>query len=168
MDWLVVLFFAVWAGVSILVLFPKMTSRLRQRDIFGLVPEWKFFAPIPGRGDFHFLYRDFYPEGCTAWTEIEVGGRRRWWNFLWHPNRRDRKAAFDAAREMYRFMMPEHQSQLQVSVPYLSLLCYVCGQARTLIPLQTQFLLLYSEAAYADGEPQISLLSSTHDFSSSE
>jgi len=164
MDWVIALCFAAWAAASILVLFPKWTPHLRQRDFFGLVPEWKFFAPIPGRGDFHLLYRDFYPDGCTDWTEIEVGGRRRWWNFVWHPNRRDRKAAFDAAREMHQFMRPENEDQLPLSVSYLNLLCYVCGQARTLAPLQTQFLLLYSEAAFADGEPQITLLSSSHDF----
>ena len=166
MAWLVAAFFAAWAAASILILFPKAAVYLRPRDYLGLVPEWKFFAPIPGKGDFHLLYRDFYAEGCTAWTEIDVGGRRRWWNFIWHPHRRDRKAAFDAARELARFTSPEYRPQIQLSVPYLCLLSYVCGQKRTLAPLQTQFLLLYSDAGYAGGEPQISLLSSTHDFQS--
>jgi hypothetical protein len=164
MDVLVVAFFALWAGVSIVVLFPRAASVIRYKDFFGLVPEWKFFAPIPGKGDFHLLYRDLYPEGTTEWTEIDIGGERRWWNFFWHPARRDRKAAFDAAREMALYTTPEYQDQLQLSVPYLTLLCYVCGQPRTLTPVRVQFLLLYSEAGYLDGEPQVSLLSSTHDF----
>ena len=72
---------------------------LRQHDFFGLVPEWKFFAPIPGRGDFHLLFRDFFPQGTTDGPQLDIGGPRRWWNFLWHPHRREKKAAFDAARE---------------------------------------------------------------------
>jgi hypothetical protein len=164
MDVLVAVFFGAWALVSVLVLFPRIALFLRERDFFGLVPEWKFFAPIPGRGDFHLLYRDFYPEGNTGWTEIEVGGGRRWWNFVWHPHRRERKAAFDAARELARYTTPEYIDQIELSVPYLCFLCYVCGRERTLEPLETQFLLLYSEEGYAGGEPQVSLVSSTHPF----
>jgi len=164
MDIIVAAFFALWAGASILVLFPRVASFIRYKDFFGLVPEWKFFAPIPGKGDFHLLYRDLYAEDTTEWTEIDIGGERRWWNFLWDPGRRDRKAAFDAAREMARYITPEYRYQIELSIPYLSLLCFVCGQPRTLTPSQTQFLLLYSEAGYLEGEPQVSLLSSTHDF----
>lgn len=164
MDVLVALFFAAWASVSLVVLLPKAAAFLRQHDFFGLVPEWKFFAPIPGRGDFHLLFRDFFPQGTTDWTELDIGGPRRWWNFLWHPHRREKKAAFDAARELARFTTPEYIDEIQFSVPYLCFLCYVCGLDRTLEPAQTQFLLLYSEEGFAQGEPQISVLSEAHDF----
>ena len=147
MDVLVALFFAAWASVSLVALLPKAAAFLRQHDFFGLVPEWKFFAPIPGRGDFHLLFRDFFPQGTTDWTELDIGGPRRWWNFLWHPHRREKKAAFDAARELARFTTPEYIDEIQFSVPYLCFLCYVCGLDRTLEPAQTQFLLLPTKKA---------------------
>jgi hypothetical protein len=165
LDALVAAFFLFWAVVSILVLVPKTRSAIRSRDFFGLVPEWKFFAPIPGKGDFHLLFRDLYSEATTEWTEIAIGGERRWWNFAWHPARRDRKAAFDAARDITSYFAIDLQQQLELSVPYLTFLCYVCGQPRTVTPQQTQFLLLYSEAGYLEGDPQVTFLSSTHDFS---
>lgn len=90
--------FALWAVASVAVLVPRFTQWMREHDVAGLLPEWKFFAPIPGRGDFYLLYRDLYAESITDWTEIDLGGERRWWNCFWNPRRRERKALFDAAR----------------------------------------------------------------------
>ena len=163
MSGLIITFFAAWATASILVLIPGVGPWLRRHDLLGLVPEWKFFAPIPGRGDFHLLYRDWFAEVATDWTEIVVGGERRWWNFLWHPRRRERKATFDAARELPHFLAPERRATAALSVPYITLLTYVSGHPRTLRPDKTQFLLMYSEAALDEGEPQVSLLSFRHD-----
>lgn len=161
---LVVCFFAVWAAASLAALVPRCTPWLRTHDYAGLLPQWKFFAPIPGRGDFHLLYRDVYEDGVTDWTEIAVGEERRWWNFLWNPRRRERKAVFDAARELPAYLMPEWREGAPISVPYLILLTYVSAQPRTLTPLRTQFLLMYSEAALEEGRPQVSMLSHAHAF----
>ena len=164
MNIAIYIFFGLWTAGSLLVLIPRLAPWMRDHDIFELIPEWKFFAPIPGRGDFHLLYRDIYTDGLTDWTEIAVGGERRWWNFLWHPRRRERKAVFDIARELRHHLGPENQATAHLSVPYLTLLTYTCGQPRTVFPRKTQFLLMYSEAAIDDGEPHLNLLSYMHEF----
>ncbi len=159
MSALVAGFFALWAIASLAALVPRFTSWLRDHDLVGLLPQWKFFAPIPGRGDFYLLYRDIYAEDMTGWTELPLGGERRWWNFLWNPRRRERKAVFDAARELPLYLTPEEKDAVHVSVPYLLMLSYVSAQPRTLPPLRTQFLLMYGEAG---GAPEVSMLSYMH------
>jgi hypothetical protein len=140
-----------------------MAPWLRSQDVLRLVPEWRFFAPIPGMGDFHLLYRDTYTGSTTDWTEIKIGDDRRWWNFLWHPRRREEKALTDAIRVMQPYLTPERIATAPLSVPYLTLLTYVSGLPRTLRPRQTQFLVMYSEAAIQDGQPQICLVSNIHE-----
>jgi len=163
MTVVIVAFFIAWAAASLLVLVPRFSPWLRSNDILGLVPEWKFFAPIPGRGDFYLLYRDVYPESTTDWTEIMVGGKRYWWNLLWNPRRRERKAMLDIARELPRHFKDENREAFPISVPYLTLLTYVSGQPRTVLADKTQFLLMYSEAALNGGQPQVNLLSYMHE-----
>ncbi len=162
MSALVIGFFAVWAAASLAVLVPRCSTWMRDRDYIGLLPQWKFFAPIPGRGDFHLLYRDLYFEGATEWTEVAFGNERRWWNFLWNPHRREGKAVFDAAREMPAYLTPERKESAPISIPYLTLLTFVTAQPRTLPPFRTQFLLMYSEAALDEGRPQLSMRSHAH------
>jgi hypothetical protein len=163
---LVVCFFVAWAVGSLAVLVSRFTPWLRNHDLIGLLPQWKFFAPIPGRGDFHLLYRDVYAHGVTDWTEIAFAEEGGWWTCLWNPRRRESKAVFDAARELPAYLTPEWQESATISVPYLTFLTYVSGQARTVPPLRTQFLLMYSEAALEGGRPQVSMLSHAHAWTS--
>jgi len=163
MTGVVIAIFALWALASVLVLVPRFSPWIRAYDLFGWVPEWKFFAPIPGRGDFHLLYRDTYPEGMSEWTELLLGGPRRPWNCLWHPGRRERKAAFDASREISRHLSPDLIDTIHVTIPYLAMLNHVSELPRMLPAVRTQFTLMYSESMVEQGVPSVSVVSHLHE-----
>src|SRR5262245_58660337 len=124
----------LWLTASALGQVPiPLLQGLRRWDQFGLVPDWRFFAPQPATGDFHLLYRDQTEEGhVTDWVEISIGIPRRWWNVVWNPGRRQRKAMFDLATELAREVQQSSTAALQVSVPYLAILCFVSARSRPL------------------------------------
>lgn len=94
------------------------------------VPNWRFFAPTPGRHDFNILVRNRLPDGSlTPWREHTTGVPRTLTQMVWHPARRMEKAVFDAISQLFdiadRVPDPRH---LQVAVPYLALLNYITHQ----------------------------------------
>ncbi|MEV6670837.1 hypothetical protein [Streptomyces sp. NPDC051162] len=71
-------------------------DRARTRDVFSLIPNWKFFAPNPAVHDFHYVYRTLDPGGVTSdWHEIEMIEPRRLHHAFWFATRRPEKAVFD-------------------------------------------------------------------------
>jgi hypothetical protein len=158
----VVAIFAAWLLCSILVYIPRLRRPIRNYDIFGLVPEWRFFAPNPGRTDFHLLYRDKYRDGTLSnWTEVAAIGNRRVWNMLYNPMRRRNKALFDCMQEFSRHVN-ERDPVLELSIPYLTLLNYVSCLFRNPLPEQVQFLLMYSAGEQADKDPEPLYVSGFH------
>ncbi|MCF3183053.1 hypothetical protein IPZ70_24365 [Streptomyces polychromogenes] len=71
-------------------------DRSRAKDVFSLIPNWKFFAPNPAVHDFHYVYRTLEPGGATSeWHEIEMIEPRRLRQAFWFATRRPEKAVFD-------------------------------------------------------------------------
>lgn len=71
-------------------------DRVRAKDVFSLIPNWKFFAPNPAVHDFHYVYRTLDPSGVTSdWHEIEMIEPRRPHHAFWFATRRPEKAVFD-------------------------------------------------------------------------
>ena len=161
-DGLLTSIFAIWILLSILVYVPKIGTWIRGSDFFSLIPEWKFFAPAPGRWDYYLLYRDqLADESVTDWTETEVAGTRQWWNFIWNPSRRGRKALFDATSEMGRRLVAGEEG-LEASVAYLTVLNYVSSLPRSSASRFTQFLLLRMHAPFSGQAPDLIFSSTLH------
>jgi hypothetical protein len=160
--WLCAAFFGDWVLGSLLILVPRCAETLRLYDVLALLPEWKFFAPNPARGDFHLLYRDRLPSGLGPFTEIRFLEPRPWWACFWNPQRRSGKALFDAVIGL------AHQSKstpgaVATSTPYLTLLQYISMLPRYNAGTHTQFLVLYSGAMKADQGPQLVYVSPLHE-----
>lgn len=153
-----------WFTVSVLgqIRIPGI-QRLRSWDVLGLVPMWWFFAPTPPHGDISLLYRDQLLDGTfTDWTEIRVGGRRRWWCFVWNPGRRERKAFLDIASTLAADAMEVSHTAVQLSLSYLALLSFVSAQPRTEASVATQFLVMITDAIEGDEDPAPAVLSHMH------
>jgi hypothetical protein len=86
-----------WWLVSAASQHPLTTfDRLRARDRFGVVPNWRFFAPEPAQHDFHVLHRVLTADGeQTPWTATSSIARRSDFHTVWFPGRRREKAVFD-------------------------------------------------------------------------
>ncbi|MFE6165691.1 hypothetical protein ACFQ7F_43085 [Streptomyces sp. NPDC056486] len=68
----------------------------RSRDVFSLVPNWKFFAPNPATHDYHYLYRTLDENRQTSpWVELDLITNRKAIQAFWFSSRRREKAVFD-------------------------------------------------------------------------
>ncbi|UUU20184.1 hypothetical protein [Streptomyces sp. DSM 40750] len=76
-------------------------GRVRSRDHFSLLPNWRFFAPHPAMFDFHFLYRMVSGDGAASgWRDASGIEDRKPLHLLWFPTRRADKSVFDACQEI--------------------------------------------------------------------
>ncbi len=125
-----VLMVAIFSGWLLLTLLRQFSGRwvdpITEWDQVGLIPVYRFFAPYPGRFDYHFLVRhrvdgagDF-----SAWVEFGPSNLRGRWSAVFNPHKRVRKAYLDLATELARELQrqSDNSRSLNLSYPYLSLL----------------------------------------------
>ncbi|MCX4670644.1 hypothetical protein OG453_28795 [Streptomyces sp. NBC_01381] len=71
-------------------------DRVRAKDLFSFVPNWKFFAPNPATHDFHYVYRTLdHTGGTSEWSEIDMIEPRKMYQAFWFATRRPEKSVFD-------------------------------------------------------------------------
>lgn len=154
-------------------------QRIRQWDLFGLIPIWTFFAPRPAWIDYHLLYRDRLGDGTVSpWTEVVPVSGRTPVQALWNPGKRERKAIIDIVRTLTREIqngradLPEEfrfagrtaqhlPETIFTSLGYLALLHVVSRIPRLGTASETQFLVMQTDAAES-GEPEVLILSAFH------
>ncbi|KQX65274.1 hypothetical protein [Streptomyces sp. Root1310] len=89
---------AAWLVATLLSQHPnRVFDRLRPMSFIGnLIPNWRFFAPLPARHDFHVLYRTLTTSGeQSEWKAASSITPRSWSHTVWFPKRRGEKAVFD-------------------------------------------------------------------------
>ena len=154
--------FLIWAAVSVLVYIPALNGIIRGIDIFSVVPEWRFFAPNPGRNDFHLLFRDRFQDGSLGhWTELQTLTVRPWWHAFWNPHKRRNKALLDAVVELSS-LIARLEPGVQVSLPYLAILSHVSDVRRSIPPEFVQFMIMYSSGTSQDVGPAVLYASQFH------
>lgn len=94
-------FFAILLAVTVVWQFQGVDGidRFRKHDVLNIVPYWTFFAPNPGRHDYHVLVRSASTpqmdlDRCP-WRQLSGLRNRRTRDALWHPRKRTDKALFD-------------------------------------------------------------------------
>lgn len=76
-------------------------NRVRARDHFSLLPNWRFFAPQPATFDYHFLYRTVDADrAASTWYDASGIVDRKPMHLFWFPTRRVDKSVFDACQEI--------------------------------------------------------------------
>jgi hypothetical protein len=103
------------------IVVPRL-NELGRFDLFQLVPRYHFFAPTPGVVDYYLLVRVRTEAGQLGAWQDTTPWQRRWWNFIWNPDRRTGKALHDLASTLLNESKTCSARALQVSVPYLALL----------------------------------------------
>lgn len=95
--------FAGWFVTTVLSQHPdRGYDKLRSLDKTGtgiLIPNWRFFAPVPAMDDQHFLYRLANEDKTehTEWRAVNQIPPRKTIHAFWFPSRRVDKAVFDVA-----------------------------------------------------------------------
>ncbi|WP_432249583.1 hypothetical protein ACRAR1_20915 [Streptomyces sanyensis] len=94
-------------------------NRIRRRDPWSLVPDYRFFAPEPSTQDFRFAYRTVDRAGRLGkWREIDTTERRRGYHGVWFPNRRPEKAVFDICNSILLTAARVDLADIHHTLPY--------------------------------------------------
>jgi hypothetical protein len=76
-------------------------NRVRLKDNLSLIPNWRFFAPVPAQHDYHVYYRALDTDGgVSEWKPVHTITPRRNSQFVWFPSRRREKGLFDIVSEL--------------------------------------------------------------------
>ncbi len=166
--------FGLWLGLSVVAQFHlEKFERLRGHDVFHLIPNWTFFAPNPGRTDYHLICRDKHADGAVGdWRELPLVYRRQPWSFLWNPEKRGTKVLTDAVAGILE-MVDFHQRRgdsldlieqlLLIHSPYLLLLNIVMnGEGPPSAITHRQFALVETFGFTAEERPRPILSSPFH------
>jgi hypothetical protein len=146
--------FAAWFVIAVLATTRRLAWPLARFDPASLLQEWDLFAR-PRYVDLILLRRDILRDGrLTPWCEVEVTGRRRWWNFVWNPELRARRAYLAMATEVVRAARDTRMEgdaalgegikgaiPTLTTVPYLALLNLVTAGSHAAVEA-TQFMIV--------------------------
>lgn len=157
--------FAGWFGLSVLQQLDRREVPSRVDPTSMMIPNWRFFAPVPARHDFDVLHRSRDAHGeVTPWREESFTVPRAVLQVLWHPRRRIEKAIFDVASELFQVSRDLRDPRaIQLSVSYLSLLNHVSHRVRHPTGArEVQFLVGRSAAYEPTIDPQLLFLSEWH------
>lgn len=162
-DWAALSTLVVWSIWSVVNQTPwRLARRLKRLDVIGFIPRWTFFAPEPGRTDYHLVYRDLSDDLQSGgpWIELIPVGARPWHAALWNPTRRARKAVIDLTQMMCQLSLDTSQSAaVAVSLPYLAVLNYVMHEPAGTRPFR-EFAIVQTSSL--DAEPKLLVRSEPH------
>jgi hypothetical protein len=181
LSWLVGALLAAWFLLTVLRNIPALRTAFQRRDAAQLLPDWALFAR-PRTQDMVLLRRDVLGDGTlTRWCEVPVAGPRRWYNAVWNPGLRPRRALLALASAIIRGAQRDRREGRQVaggqgtptalpamiSVPYLVLLRYISERSHPAVAA-TQFMIVAVEnqaitGPYAEAGPgKIEFVSELH------
>ncbi|MDR6507729.1 hypothetical protein J2805_003436 [Arthrobacter oryzae] len=157
---------ALWFVTTLIAALPlKKPLRPASALLAPIIPSWSFFAPEPGVIDFHILVRDVSPNGhVTPWHEVCSHKNRVWYDFVWNPGQRQRKALFDVSQELTAIASSsafrESPNTIELTVPYLTILNYVSELGRTPFASRRQFVIVSTSRRNPD--PAVLFVSGLH------
>jgi len=132
-------------------------SWLRCRDVFHLIPTWRFFAPAPARRDYHVEYRTMSRKGrISRYARAPMIGDRTWLSVVWNPGKRRRKAFNTSVRRIVRCRSSFGEIAARRCVAYLHLLNHLQSLCVDTGEYALQFHIL-SAADFAD-DPRVRLV----------
>jgi hypothetical protein len=132
-----ILFFSLFF-VSILILTilkecPKLDSFFNKYHIIAsFLPNWSFFAPIPGMHDYilRIRYYDEKGEQPSDWKILQKKiEKRSYISIFWNPKKKLSKILFDVINDLIQFNNKVRDlNYLRLSTPYLQLLNFINGR----------------------------------------
>jgi hypothetical protein len=161
---IVVAVFSVWWLLSVASQFRlPVVQRMKQRDVFHLIPNWRFFAPVPARRDYNLEYRFLDQHGrITRWTRAPLIGARTTLCLVWYPAKRIRKAFNTSVRRLTRRMSKDGRDAAAHSLAYLGMLNYLQHLEALAGTRALQFRILTSQDFAAHPRPRLVFTSDWH------
>lgn len=161
-----IIFFCIWFLLTIInQLNYRWVQKVKNYDVFHLLPRWTFFAPNPGVSDYHFVYR--YKNGSndvSAFTEMPLYDSRTISSAIWNSNKRVKKALSDLVMDLNRqcssLELTEHN--VKISFSYIALLNFLSNIPKDSDVTSMQFAILKSEGFIDETKPEIVISSEFH------
>ena len=137
-------------------------------DLFGLLPNWTFFAPNPGVSDYFLLYRVKFSDGkISEYKNISLRNKRIV-NAIWNPYKRRQKALNDFVQELRSYINEIHSNgrdpaTIKISHGYIALLHYCSALCHSINNKDSiQFTILESFGHFETQKPKLVLNSDFH------
>ena len=141
-EFIVVLFLSLLFLITIIVQWDNpLTKFLRSKDTVNILPAWYFFAPHPVTYNIYLMYRtEYVNKQLSNWQQVKFIVDRKWYHFIWNPQKRYNKAFFDLYKGLLEDIeVLKEADQIHLSVSYLMLLNYVSSLNHSLINTRVQF-----------------------------
>jgi len=164
-----------WFTLSIVVhLHSETRARLPFLETWGVLPHWNFFAPRPGVHDTHLLFRDIDRNGEPMQLGyVPMIGPRRWYHFLWHPDKFRSKVVADIAAAIQVNCRLTQESDgdsrlVMLTQPYVLALHLAMRMPHPPAACARQFILARNRTFDEEVEQHLVYISEYHPFAASD
>jgi hypothetical protein len=141
----------------------RIMNKIRAYDLFHLIPNCRFFAPVPACRDYHLEYRIRAQNGeHSRWERIVLLEERCWWTSFWNPRKRLRKAFNTAVRRIARSRKDWGDRSASQSLSYIQLLIFVTKMAAGHYQNHVQFRILSSSDFAEEPSLRLNFISDWH------
>ena len=159
---LIFLFYSIW-GILSLTCQGKhlLIQTIKSYDVFGLLPNYKFFCPNPVRNDYHLYYRQRrVADEWNDWQEIRIPTRHPLFSMFWNPGKRERKV-FTSAINKIKAKYKKRPGRAKGPV-YHFFLHYIAQYAGPIDKGSIQFKIATRQDLNAQSEESVVFISSLH------
>ena len=141
------LFYLTWLLFSLLAQgTTRINKKAKSLDWLGIIPNYKFFCPVPTTTDYHLYYRVKGADvSWNDWEELAIGLRNPWLCFIWNPGKRDRKVFYAAVKAIRRLSNAKGKQRRKSQLLYSLLLNYVKNRVLPENAIATQFRITYQQ-----------------------
>ena len=122
---LLIFIYLMWFILSIICQFKNNTAdRIREWDIFHIIPAWTFFSPNPGVKDYSIYIKYIGAENTSSLQLLNKPESNNCYSFIFNPKKIRRKSVIDMSQlfTATKNKFPNNPEMVLISVPYLVIL----------------------------------------------
>jgi len=162
-EWCFAILLFTWWIFSFISQFNDKIRKFFGQGMFHLIPNYRFFAPIPIRRDFHLEYRLIKPSlRTTAWTRIHFFSERTALSILWYPDKRMRKSFNTYVRRIIRILSSSNPKAVSKTTSYRHIVNYLQNNEAAINSKGFQFKIVSEQTFDKTAKSRVVLLSDWH------
>lgn len=162
-EYILAAVFLVWWILSFISQLNTKVRKKFNRQIFHLIPNYRFFAPLPISRDYHLEYRVLSRHlRPTKWKRVEFYGERSLFSTLWYPDKRKRKCFNTYAKRIIRVIRAYNKKAAKRSISYKHLVTYLQNLNEGKNSVGLQFRIISERSNDVDREARLVLASDWH------
>ena len=162
-EWCFAVLLFTWWIFSFISQFNEKIRKFFGKGIFHLIPNYRFFAPIPIRRDFHLEYRLIKPSlRTTEWTRIKFFSERTTLSVIWYPDKRMRKSFNTYVRRIIKTLSSSNPKGVKKGISYLHLVNFLLNRDAAKESHGIQFKIVSEQTFDELCKPRLVLISDWH------